>query len=123
MCTSASLFHIPYSYSAMPPRCQKCNGPVGNDEICTKCGMVQDMADADGGGARLRSKSPLVDSAERTTKVARMDISTPGHVSGENGGSSTKLPDIPFFPKPIPGKGRERDLTHGMRGKGKTHGG
>ena len=51
-------------------------------------------------GTRARSKSPLVNSAERTTKCQRTDIHTP-------------LAPTPFFPAIISG-----DKGKGIKGKG-----
>ena len=95
----------------MPPKCDKCGTVKGKDGTCKVCDAADGMdvestddpkintvqaANADGGGARVRSKSPLVNSAERTSKVARRGI---------DDGPPTILPVIPLFPKAVEGKG------------------
>ena len=54
--------------------------------------LEMDLEETTGGGARSRSKSPFVNSAERTLKCARVDILTPG----------TALPPVAAFSKIFP---------------------
>ena len=54
--------------------------------------LEMDLEETTGGGARSRSKNPLVNSAERKQKCARGDIFT----------LATALPPVAAFPKILP---------------------
>ena len=66
--------------------------------ICDNCKMEEELQQPQhgdervldkGGDGRQRSKSPMVNSAERDAKCHRVDIGTPG---------GRTLPDLPLFP-------------------------
>ena len=95
---------------------------------CMGFGCEQCQLGVDGTGARVRAKSPLVNSAERDRKCHRVDINTP-------------LAPVPTFSTIIPKdngkttkgkgwrwekgkrKGGKNGKTHGVRGmEERTHG-
>ena len=98
------------------------DGTMGENAGSTGANEGPDGEDAMEAGARARSKSPLVSSAERVSKCQMTAIDTP-------------LPYVPLFPSIIPegdkgekGKGggkrpdpweREKEKTHGVKGKGR----
>ena len=99
-----------------PLKNKKPDGTMGANASSMGANEGPDGEDGMEAGARARSKSPLVSSAERVSKCQRTAIDTP-------------LPYVPLFPSIIPegdkgekGKGGGKDLTHGTRGRGKTHG-
>ena len=61
------------------------------------CEQCQPAGGAATGGTRARQNSPMVNSAERRTKMLKADISTPIDQGGST--DSRGLPNCPLFPK------------------------
>ena len=107
----------------MPPRCQECKNPVGNDGLCTSCGLkhmeVTEMDDRKQAAKRFLSPG----NSDAEPPVAKRPDTPSSAVA--------PLPDCPSLStfitegdlgtKGIKGKGGIKDLIHGMKGKGKTH--